>query len=76
MGERQAEPSLIASSQGGVRTPSRTLFLGGVGVGVLTHYGPVDDSLLVGLHPYKDASASLAVYQAALRKHHLSTKSK
>ncbi len=74
MGERQAEPSLIASIQGVVRSPSRTLFLGGVGV--LTDFGPVDDSLLAGLYPYKDASASLAVYQSALRKHHLSTKSK
>jgi hypothetical protein len=35
MGERQAEPSLITPRQGIVRSPARTLFLGGVGVGVL-----------------------------------------
>jgi hypothetical protein len=44
--------------------------------GWLTDFGPVDDSLLVGLHPYKDASTSSEVYQAALRKHRVSPKSK
>jgi hypothetical protein len=76
MGERQAEPSAIASSQGAVRSPSHTLFLGGVGVGVLTDFGPVDESLLAARYPYRDAPTSLEVYQSALRKHHLSTKSK
>lgn len=44
--------------------------------GWLTDFGPVDDSLLVGLHPYKDASTSSEVYQEALRKHRVSPKSK
>lgn len=41
-----------------------------------TDFGPVDDSLLAGLDPYKDASTSSKVYQDALRKHQLSTSPK
>ena len=36
-----------------------------------TDFVPVDDSLLAGLDPYKDASTSSEIYEAALRKHHL-----
>ena len=45
-------------------------------VGWQTDFGPVDDSLLAGLDPYKDASTSSEVYQEALRKHRLLPKSK
>ena len=40
-------------------------------VGWQTDFGPVDDSLLAGLDPYKDASTSGEVHQEAIRKHHL-----
>jgi hypothetical protein len=41
-----------------------------------TDFGPVDDSLLAGIDPYKSASTSAEVYQEALRKHSLSSKLK
>ena len=44
--------------------------------GLRADFGPVDDSVLAGLDPYKDASSSAEVYEQAQRIHQLSSVSK